>query len=99
MVNMIRAVIATILLGVLSGCAGGFRSEANFQNYVRNLHLNEMTVETAATRLAQDGFKCMPNTKATGHAVPSTYCYKSWRSTPTYQIWIQPSKENPGKSI
>ena len=85
----------------LGGCVGGFRNEGSFRGYVSELRLTQMNVDQAARRLTADAFACEANTDPRAHALLSTYCRKSWggSTTRTYQIWLQPSSDDPNKSI
>ncbi len=98
---MTRMALTLILTGAcisITGCVGGFRSDASFQNYVSNLRLDGMDVASAAARLKADGFTCEINTDRKLRPLPSTYCRKTYGGTRTYQVWLSPLEADPNKS-
>jgi hypothetical protein len=83
-------VACMLSMSLLSGCAGGFRSDDQYQSYVASLHLSDMNVERAAQRLATDRFECSASTDSRLHALPSTYCKKNISGSLTLIVWLTP---------
>jgi hypothetical protein len=76
---------------LLAGCAGGFRSDDEYQAYISSLHLSDMSVEKAAARLSEDRFECSSNTDSRLHELPSTYCRKNISGTYALVVWLSPA--------
>lgn len=83
--------LATLLsILVLPGCAGGFRSDDQYQAYISGLKLSETSAELAAQRLQHDQFACFPNSDPRLHSLPSTYCAKHISGSLTLIVWLSP---------
>lgn len=78
-------------LFLLTGCAGGFRSDDEYQAYISSLHLSDMSAEKAAARLSEDRFECSSNTDSRLHELPSTYCRKFIGGSLTLIVWLSPT--------
>jgi hypothetical protein len=84
-------VLSMLPLSLLMGCVGGFRSDDQYQAYVSNLHLSDMSVEQAVERLSEDRFQCSANSDNRLHALPSTYCRKIISGSLTLVVWLSPA--------